>query len=597
LEHDTHITIQMMNNGSDLDEEGRQRLFARFLAYFTWYPHTRAVLQPRENRGRVWDKKLRKALRDLPLREALRHAPGKEEPVTRVTPSDEEIHKASEEARRRWPEFVAAWEKRTEGMGFLVKAPFKEGEHVEHMWVEALALEDEFVVGKVLNDPVNVPKFKKGGKVRFRSKIVSDWFYGSRDGEKVGMFVERLLHEKDRQAAAPDDEDEDDFDDEGAGPPVAARQEEPVQDRPPRERARPAVQERAPAPRRSAPAVKAAPPGLSPAVLGGICLAAVLAVAGLAYLGYRLFRGQEAQPDPLANVGPQPGQGGNPRPGPDQGKSKEEGGKPGPDGKRPKEGPQRRGGASDEYMTRLFAEALQKKDLRAAYDCLSPAFQERQPFADFEKAVRDHKILEGPMPLRLRPAGKDARGRPVREAHFNRLTRDLPPLFKAACATDSLGWWVDGLDWTPGAAERALAGLGKGFVPKERGGNSSQHIMEDFLRALQKKDLRAAYACTTLEFQKRQPFAEFEKAVRDNRVWEGPLPLRLGGGGVDAQKRPVAEIRFARFPFNRVPLLKAACVTDETGWWIDDLAWTPGVVENALKEEQEKQAKGKKRPG
>src|SRR5437763_11946040 len=83
-EHDTHVTVKMMDNGSDLDEEERQRLLGRFLAYFTWYPQTRAIFLPAKGLGRPWDKKLRKALRDLPAMEALLRAPGKEEPVSRV---------------------------------------------------------------------------------------------------------------------------------------------------------------------------------------------------------------------------------------------------------------------------------------------------------------------------------------------------------------------------------------------------------------------------------------------------------------------------------------------------------------------------------
>jgi uncharacterized protein YegJ (DUF2314 family) len=108
--------------------------------------------------------------------EALLRVPGQEEPATRVTPSDEDIQQATAEARQRWPEFLAAYAKRGEDQEFFVKAPFKDGEHTEHMWTQVLALEEEFVVARVMNDPVDLTKFTKGTKVRFRSKILSDWF-------------------------------------------------------------------------------------------------------------------------------------------------------------------------------------------------------------------------------------------------------------------------------------------------------------------------------------------------------------------------------------------------------------------------------------
>jgi uncharacterized protein YegJ (DUF2314 family) len=595
--HETHITIKMMNNGSDLDEEGRQRLLGRFLAYFTWYPHTRAVFLPDKQLGRAWDKSLRRALRDRPAMEALLHAPGRQDPVSRVMPSDEEIQQATAEARRRWPEFVAAFAHRVEGQEFFVKAPFKDGDNLEHMWTQVVALEDDFVVGKILNEPVDVTKFKKGTKVRFRSKILSDWFYGSKGKEIVGMFVEDLIRRKHNEEIEQrlGIEDDDNFDEEDEAPPPAAPAEVRVQNRP---AARPAaLAEPRPKQFRAAPAEPPTARGLSPLLIGAVCVVVLLCVGAVAFMIYQLTRGTE-EPNPVAQGGPP-----NPRPGPAnpppdfQPQAQPQQLQPQPQQppqqppvqprpQQPPPAPPRRGGVSGEHITRNFLEALQRDDLKAAYECLSTPLQQREPFAKFEQAVRDHKILDGPRPLRQKPAGKDAQGQPVLAAYFFRLTRDLPPLFTVTCRPSDSGWWIEALTWTPGAADKALAGLPKGLKPKERGGNSDEHILREFLKAIQNKDLRAAYDCTTLEFQRRQSFADFEKALNDNKVWDGPLPLSLRGGGLDAQRRNVAEIYFARSPFNRRPLLRAACVPDDTGWWIDALTWTPGVVDQALAEKK-----------
>jgi uncharacterized protein YegJ (DUF2314 family) len=564
-EHDTHVTVKMMDNGSGLDEDERQRLFGRFLAYFTWYPQTRAIFLPAKGLGRSWDKKLRKALRDMPAMEALLRVPGTEEPATRVMPSDEDIQQATAEARQRWPEFLAAYARRGEDQEFFVKAPFKDGEHTEHMWTQVVALEEEFVVARVMNDPVDLTKFKKGTKVRFRNKILSDWFYGTKGGEVVGLFVEKLLHRKHKEdverrlgTEAEDDLDADDFDEEGAGPPPAAEAEERVQARPPATPARAAFREPVRSERR-APRERPAGMGLSPLVIGGICLLALVVFGVATFLVVRAL-----QPGDEPGPGPAPGGGGGPV---------AQGG-----------GPKRQGGNSGGHIMRNFVEALDRKDLRAAYDSTSTAFQQRQPFADFERAVRAHKILEGPKPLSVGWSGPDAQGRQPAEVRFDRTPGNIPPLLRAICLSDETGWWVDQIEWVPAAAEQALAQLRKANEPQRRGGNSNDGIMNLFLQALQRGDLRAAYDTTSLAYQKGQPFADFERAVRDSKILDGPRPLRVSWKGRDAQGREVGEVRFERIPPALPPVVKAASRPDPggTGWWIEELEWPAGAGEQAL---------------
>ena len=78
-------------------------------------------------------------------------------PVIDVDSSDEAMQAAVAEARRRWPEFVQAFENRQPGEPFLVKGPFAAGDQVEFMWIEVDALENDLILGRLANDPVNIP--------------------------------------------------------------------------------------------------------------------------------------------------------------------------------------------------------------------------------------------------------------------------------------------------------------------------------------------------------------------------------------------------------------------------------------------------------
>src|SRR5262245_44873307 len=58
----------------------------------------------------------------------------RDDEVVSVQALDVEMDEAMAEARRRWPEFVAAFAKRRPLQGFAVKVPFRENEQTEHMW-------------------------------------------------------------------------------------------------------------------------------------------------------------------------------------------------------------------------------------------------------------------------------------------------------------------------------------------------------------------------------------------------------------------------------------------------------------------------------
>lgn len=98
---------------------------------------------------------------------------------------------AVEEARRRWPEFVVAFQTRGDEP-FLAKVRFEHGENVEHMWVEVTACDEKSLTGTVANRPFKIPKPKEGDVITAPIEELSDWLM-IRDDEPVGGFVEAIL--------------------------------------------------------------------------------------------------------------------------------------------------------------------------------------------------------------------------------------------------------------------------------------------------------------------------------------------------------------------------------------------------------------------
>lgn len=110
-------------------------------------------------------------------------------------PDGEAIEKAIEEARRRWPEFVSAYQNRAPGDDrFLVKARFVgEDAEAEHMWMTVFGLEPEYVHGHLMNEPIHTTKLKKGALVEVPVADVSDWICADVQGEPLGNFTHRAV--------------------------------------------------------------------------------------------------------------------------------------------------------------------------------------------------------------------------------------------------------------------------------------------------------------------------------------------------------------------------------------------------------------------
>jgi len=122
------------------------------------------------------------------------HAVGKYPYVPVVHATEEQLHLAVEEARRRWPEFVGAFRTRKPDQPFSVKAPFREADYCEWMWINVQSVEGDLIAGELGNAPLHLTGLHEGDDVTARAEEVGDWMYLQEDGQPVGGFtVDKLL--------------------------------------------------------------------------------------------------------------------------------------------------------------------------------------------------------------------------------------------------------------------------------------------------------------------------------------------------------------------------------------------------------------------
>jgi uncharacterized protein YegJ (DUF2314 family) len=100
-------------------------------------------------------------------------------PVVMLDGNDPRLLAAVSEARQRFVEFLAAFERRGEGAQghFWVKAPVHDGPATEYMWLNVSAVENDVVYGRLDNVPVGLKRVALGDKLRVDVKDVSDWMY------------------------------------------------------------------------------------------------------------------------------------------------------------------------------------------------------------------------------------------------------------------------------------------------------------------------------------------------------------------------------------------------------------------------------------
>jgi len=117
------------------------------------------------------------------------------DPVIFYDGDDPRINAAVDEARARWPEFVAAYQtKTTEEPPFAIKVKFDDGEIVEYMWVVVTAIDGDAIHGILDSEPHELTTVQRGDAVQTTVDEMYDWVYP--DGEGVaGAFTLRVMEE------------------------------------------------------------------------------------------------------------------------------------------------------------------------------------------------------------------------------------------------------------------------------------------------------------------------------------------------------------------------------------------------------------------
>ena len=100
---------------------------------------------------------------------------------------------AAAEAKRRWPEFVAAFNEYRPGRKCAVKyaAPIKGGGD-EHIWIMVTALGSGTISGILGNDPVEDIGLKLGAAVTIQTGDVEDWLFTDGQSMTGGFSIATL---------------------------------------------------------------------------------------------------------------------------------------------------------------------------------------------------------------------------------------------------------------------------------------------------------------------------------------------------------------------------------------------------------------------
>lgn len=114
-------------------------------------------------------------------------------PVITIKDDDPELLAAVEEARSRWPEFLAAFTARTpDNDRFSVKVPLSDNGNTEWIWISPTSISDTAVTGTLGNDPNELAHYAYGDEVTIPVDRISDWMIVE-DDEIIGGFSLKVL--------------------------------------------------------------------------------------------------------------------------------------------------------------------------------------------------------------------------------------------------------------------------------------------------------------------------------------------------------------------------------------------------------------------
>lgn len=197
-EHRAWTSVDVMTwFGDDQTEAAPYRVVARLLAELA-DDNVLAVVDPAAQQIFTYDPETERKLRSIDPRAELREL--YYAPVISVPDEDPAMIAAVEEARRRWPEFVAAFEQRSPDVKspFIVKAPVGPAGNEEFIWIEVTGIEADTIYGNLGNEPAAIPNLKLGDRVRVPVAKLNDWLCLI-NGEPCGGFTLKVIAEHARR--------------------------------------------------------------------------------------------------------------------------------------------------------------------------------------------------------------------------------------------------------------------------------------------------------------------------------------------------------------------------------------------------------------
>ncbi len=183
------VDLVQREEESILPEEHYPRL-ARLVAELAG-PDCQAIYQPGERRFNHWDDALETKLRQGDVTGVFTDLVVP--PVVEVGDEDPRMVEASNEARRRWNEFVEAF---TSGNAkhCAVKAPITVGSRTEFIWITVESITDGLISGRLGNEPIDLGDLKLDSKVTIDTGVVADWVF-FQDEQPTGLFSLKALSE------------------------------------------------------------------------------------------------------------------------------------------------------------------------------------------------------------------------------------------------------------------------------------------------------------------------------------------------------------------------------------------------------------------
>ncbi len=187
-DHQAWLSIDLLRVGQSDDEQALQlRAMGKFIATLA-DDETLGLLRPDLGQLNAWGPVVKDHLERGQVDAAIYEL--NEPPVISIADDNQQLLDGVAEAKRRWPEFVAAYANHDQARdNFAVKAPVTRSDVTEFIWMEITKLDAGRVHGTLQNEPVNLGSLKLGDPVEIAAGDINDWVYSLGSQPPVGLFT------------------------------------------------------------------------------------------------------------------------------------------------------------------------------------------------------------------------------------------------------------------------------------------------------------------------------------------------------------------------------------------------------------------------